>query len=496
MPRVTLWPGGKSLPATTGAPLRDILFAEGVEFPCGGKGSCKGCRVRVLEGEWPVSPTDARLLSRQDLDHGWRISCQGDVLGDLTLELAQWQMPILSDESTFHFQPQEGLGIAIDLGTTTIAAQLLDLNSGQILSVATALNAQAIHGADLMTRLEFALNGGGETLSEIIRKQLGDITQDLASRAGGVSNLRKVIIAGNSAMHHLFSRLPVESLACDPFEPFSVDMQLFSSEVLGWKSKDVQVRFLPCLGGFVGSDILAGIAATRLQQSHAPIALLDLGTNGEIVVGNCEKILCASTAAGPAFEGAKIFMGMRAASGAISEVIPAADGFACRVLGGGKPRGICGSGLVDAAAAGLDAGIIEPNGRFSNAAQKWELKAPVSLTQRDIRELQLAKAAISTGLIILAKEWGTNLEQLDKVYLAGAFGNYINISSAVRIGLLPVPQDKVVPAGNTALLGTKLALFEPESAPFAEVRSRVRHLPLNEHPEFQTLFVDQISFPR
>jgi len=256
------------------------------------------------------------------------------------------------------------------------------------------------------------------------------------------------------------------------------------------------VRFLPCLGGFVGSDILAGVLATRLHESEALAGLVDLGTNGEIVVGNRERLLCASTAAGPAFEGARISMGMRAATGAISEVSACGGEFECRVLGRVAPRGICGSGLVDAVAVGLDLGRIQSTGRLSQGSS-FCLAPPVLITQGDVRELQLAKGAIAAGLRLLLQQWGARAEDLTRIYLAGAFGNYINRASARRIGLLDFPRETVHPAGNTALLGAKLALFslpEHDSA-YTELRRRIQHVSLNDHPRFQDVYVEEMVFP-
>jgi uncharacterized 2Fe-2S/4Fe-4S cluster protein (DUF4445 family) len=256
------------------------------------------------------------------------------------------------------------------------------------------------------------------------------------------------------------------------------------------------VHFLPCLGGFVGSDILAGILATGLHESAELAALIDLGTNGEIVVGNRERMLCASTAAGPAFEGARISQGMRAATGAISEVHLQHGHVKCHVLGGGAPRGICGSGLVDAVAAGLELKLVLPSGRLASG-DALKLAAPVVLTQRDIRELQLAKGAIAAGLRLLVQQWGAGLDDLSRLHLAGAFGNYIRYPSARRIGLLDLPQEKVQAAGNTALLGAKLALFDlaRHHGAYPEIVSKIRHLPLHEDAGFQDTFVEQMSFP-
>jgi uncharacterized 2Fe-2S/4Fe-4S cluster protein (DUF4445 family) len=221
-----------------------------------------------------------------------------------------------------------------------------------------------------------------------------------------------------------------------------------------------------------------------------------LGTNGEIVIGSRERLLCASTAAGPAFEGGRIGIGMRAVTGAIFEV-QAVDGeFACRVLGNSAPRGICGSGLVDGIAAALELGMVQPNGRLAGGRRNLPLTAALALTQADVRELQLAKGAIAAGVRMLLDRWGASFSDLRVLYLAGAFGNYVNRASARRIGLLEIPPEKIKPSGNTALLGAKLALFLPENElDYKRLRARIEHVPLGSDPQFQDFFVDSMPFP-
>jgi uncharacterized 2Fe-2S/4Fe-4S cluster protein (DUF4445 family) len=488
---IELLPLGARLSVERGAPLQDLLFGQGVEFPCGGRGRCRGCRIKVLEGELPVTADDERLLSAEDLRRGWRLACRAEALSPLKLELAQWEANILADDTQFAFTPKSGMGLAVDLGTTTVVAQMLDLATGNVLGVRTALNAQAQHGADIMSRIDFAIAGGQETLCNIIRDQIGQMIGDLM-RGQHIAGPAEVVIVGNTVMHHLFCGIPVDPLSQYPFEPVEDGLRAFDAPELGWACKGA-VRFLPCLGGFVGSDILAGVLATRLHESKQLVALIDLGTNGEIVVGTGERMLCASTAAGPAFEGAKISMGMRAATGAISEVAWDHGHFECKVLGNGAPRGICGSGLVDAVAAALQAGLIQENGRFRSGAI-LPLTGPVTLTQRDVRELQLAKGAIAAGLRILLQQWGARVEEVERIYLAGAFGNYISRSSARRIGLLNFPPEKVEPAGNTALRGAKVALFAGHEETYAPLRERIRHVSLSADEQFQEIFVEEMAF--
>jgi uncharacterized 2Fe-2S/4Fe-4S cluster protein (DUF4445 family) len=497
MHRIILKPTGVELRAPFGTPLRDSLFEQGVEFPCGGQGRCRGCRIQVLEGEVRVNAAQRDQLSAEELACGWRLACQCSVECDLVLELRQWDAAILADETPFAFEPRPGLGVAVDVGTTTIVAQLLDLQSGCVLAVRTALNSQGRYGGDVMSRIEFALSPGGfEELQHLIRRQIGALVRQLllAARAPG-QQVRDVVLVGNTVMHHLFSGIEVEPLSHFPFVPSRAGLEVSSAGELGWGlPSDVSVRFLPCLGGFVGSDILAGLLATRMGESGDLLGLIDLGTNGEIVLGNRERILCASTAAGPAFEGARVSMGMRASAGAISQVGAEDSRVQCHVLGNIEAKGICGSGLVDAVAAGLDLGIISPSGRFANGRTEWKLWPPVTLTQADIRELQLAKAAIASGLNVLRERWGG--ADPARLYLAGAFGNYVNRFSASRIGLINYPPDQVQPAGNTALLGAKLALFRPDSedGSYRDLRRRVKHVSLSTDPHFQDIFVQELSF--
>lgn len=510
---LTLQPLGRALTVAANTPLQDVLFAQGVEFPCGGRGRCKGCRVKVLAGQLPVTADDARLLSERELGDGWRLACRATASSDLTLELAQWEATILADHSVFEFTPRDGLGVAIDLGTTTIAAQLLDRRTGHVLAVRTALNAQARHGADIMSRIDFAVHGGGQVVLErLIREQLGKLIVDLLDAAPSMDEpVREVTLVGNTAMHHLFSGLDVTPLSMHPFESESDGTQKFTAADLGWSHKqlgeETRVRFLPGLGSFVGSDVLAGVLATRMHETKELSVLVDLGTNGEIVVGNRDRMLCASTAAGPAFEGARISCGMRADTGAIAEVTLANGRLECRVIGNTPPRGICGSGLVDAVACALELGLVQPDGKLAasaNGTGTLPLLPPISLLQADIRELQLAKGAIAAGIRILLQQWGATPADVQRVWLAGAFGNYLNRASARRIGLIEFPPDKVEPAGNTALLGAKLALFQGPSPTdnnsegncvIESIRARTRHIPLNDDPDFMDAFVTAMQFP-
>lgn len=495
--QIRLQPLGKTLTVRRGTPLQDLLFPHGVEFPCGGQGKCKGCRVRLMEGSLPITPEQERMLSREELAGGWRLSCQCSADGDLTLEMAQWEAAILSDATPLTIVPKPGLGVAVDVGTTTIVAQLVDLSTGNVLGVRTALNAQARHGADIMSRVGYAVAPEGRhRLVHLVRNQVSRMIGEILETPGVARDaVREVVLVGNTVMHHLFCDIELEPLSHYPFEPAEIGSKTFTPADLGWDlPSSSTIEFLPCIGGFVGSDVLAGVIARGLHERTDMVALVDLGTNGEIVVGNRDRLVSASTAAGPAFEGARIYMGMRAATGAVSAVHVSDGKLQCHTIGNVTPRGICGSGLVDAVASALELELIKPGGRLTNGGDSLMLCPPVKISQTDIRELQLAKGAIAAGIRMLAREFGAAVTDITELFLAGAFGNYVNVTSAERIGLLPLPQERVTPAGNTALLGAKIALFSDRRR-FLELARRIEHFSLSEKSDFQDIYVEEMVFP-
>jgi uncharacterized 2Fe-2S/4Fe-4S cluster protein (DUF4445 family) len=456
--------------------LADRLFEAGVEFPCGGESACGGCKVRVLEGEVPVTAAMRLALSEQELRDGWRLACDASAAGRVMVEVEQWSLPVLTDEARVPIEPRAGRGAVIDLGTTTLVVQVVDLTSGDVMRVETALNPQSRYGADVMSRLQYDLGRPGE-LGRIIHETLG--------RMLGEEPLREVLLAGNTAMHHLFGGLDVEPLTRAPFLSHTLGGYRIADGKLRWPGP---AEFLPCLGGFVGSDLLCGIVATRLEQQTRPHALFDIGTNGEVVVGSGQGIVCASTAAGPAFEGGRIGVGMRAGAGAIDRVHLRDGGFECHVIGGGAARGVCGSGLVDAAACGVELGLIGANGRLTTLDRRLPLAGGLALAQSDIRELQLAKGAMAAGLRMLA---GGGVE---KLCLAGAFGNYIRQASARAIGLLPEDLP-VEPVGNSALRGARLLLLAPSmrQARLHKIAAMTRHVDLAADRDFQYLFAEMMA---
>ncbi|UCG27489.1 MAG: DUF4445 domain-containing protein [Bacteroidales bacterium] len=491
--QIKLVPLGIEKAVGRGTPLTDILFEHGVEFPCGGKGTCGRCSVKVLKGKLETSQSHERYAEKLNLTENVRLACMCRVEQDVELEIEQYETFVLADNTDFNFTPRDGYGIAIDLGTTTIVGQLVNLSDGKILNVKSILNPQARYGADIMSRIEYAVHRNGqESLMNIIRNAITGLIRDL------IVNRRyipcKIVIVGNAVMQHIFCGIDLTPLSMYPFESmqhvfFGIDPAELEFQLL----TGTEIIFYPAIGSFVGSDILAGIMATGIQSRDEIYALIDLGTNGEIVAGNKDEIFCASTAAGPAFEGTNISMGMTASAGAVSSVNIVNGEISCHTIGNIKPRGICGSGLMDAIAVLLQKGMINPTGEITSGAEKVELTNGVVLTQKDIREFQLAKGAVAAGMEILAGEIGLNKSHIERIFIAGAFGNFINPENASRLGLLEFPVEKITRIGNTALIGAKMALFQDKEE-WEDILQICRHKSLESSRDFQDIFASKMSF--
>ena len=420
-------------------------------------------------------------------------------------------------------------GIAFDVGTTTVAGYLVDLNTGEELSAVAKANPQIIYGDDVISRIGFAQKQKEnlEILQRKIVNILNEIIKENAQKAGvNINNIYKISIAGNTCMHHLLLGLNPSYIAPSPYIPVI-------KENLNLKAKDIpklileptaNVYMLPNISAFVGADIVAGILATCMWKKEKNILFLDLGTNGEIVLSSRGKLWACSTAAGPAFEGARISSGMRAAEGAIDKVKIDNKSIIYRVIEDGKVRGICGSGLIDLIAELLKLGLINKSGKLINREEcnpelseeirkriikgqkgnkfllvkdkETENGKLIYLTQRDIREVQLAKAAIFAGIKILLKEVNIPLRDIQEILLAGAFGNFIDKKSAVRIGLIPnLPLKKIESVGNAAGRGAEITLCSKKMREVGEeISKKVKYVELSSRPDFQEEFMDAMFF--
>lgn len=504
---IRIEPAGVEIQVNLGTSYRDILHEYGVEFPCGGKKRCRKCRIELLSGSVSQGPDLIQGKANPGNDNPELLACQSMASGDAVIRVPQWEHIILADETEFSANPGEGYGIAVDLGTTTLVAQLIDKQTGNIRDVKTALNPQARYGADIISRIEYAMGGfmstdpgeksqsqkGSAMLRDLIRHEIGNMIGGMNRE--NLLEVNQVVLVGNAVMYHLFGGIDITPLSCYPFHSPANGYLNYTARELGWKLKDsCRITFMPWIGGFVGSDILAGIFATRMHEAKETVALIDLGTNGEIAVGNRERILCASTAAGPAFEGSCIDMGMRASFGAISSVRWEKGGMTVKVIGNEAPRGICGSGLLDAVAVLLQSGQVDTFGNISDGQEKVQVSGQVYLSQKDIREFQLAKAAIAAGLDILMKEAGTRYEEVSKIYISGAFGTYLSVENMVQTGMIECDPGKIVKLGNTALMGAKILMFASEKD-IGRVAGMIEHTGLESNPDFQDIFASKMFFP-
>lgn len=418
-------------------------------------------------------------------------------------------------------------GAAYDIGTTTVVCSLYDFSKGEVVATISATNPQRQHGGDVISRITFASEK--EENLKLLQQEITGCLNELLSEACKKAGIKRdyvysATIVGNTCMHHLFLGLSPRQLALAPYIPVvQAPVEVLAGEIgLGINSR-AKVRVLPNIAGFVGADTVGVIVATYLENAQVPTLAIDLGTNGEIVLNSGRKLVACSTAAGPAFEGAQITFGMRAAPGAI-EKVELKGSFRAQVIGQEKIKGICGSGLIDLIAKLVALGVIEPGGRIKApeqlpaaaaflkdrlvlngqsydfimaTAEESAQQEPVLLTQRDVRELQLAKGAIQAGVKILLKEAGLTIEDLQQVLLAGAFGNYIDVESALGIGLLPdIPAAKIKPVGNAAGLGSLMALVSNEErARAAKVAKQVDYVELSSRRDFQEEFITSLNFP-
>jgi uncharacterized 2Fe-2S/4Fe-4S cluster protein (DUF4445 family) len=488
---IRLHPLGKEMTVNDQTPLIDLLHEYGVEFPCGGKGSCGKCQVRLLDGEIGVSDLHRQKLEHFGLAADRRLACMSSCTGPITLNIEQFNHLILADETDFDFDPQEGTGVAVDLGTTTIVTQLVDLKTAQILAVETIVNPQVRFGADLISRIQAGLDGHAAEMTCMIRSAIGYMIIAMLKGCNLVPD--KIVLVGNTVMQRIFSDLNLKSLSCYPFEVDNLGSQTFTAEELGWAFQvSGTIEFFPSIGSFVGSDILVGIAATGLYKKVHYTALIDLGTNGEIAIGNKDSIFCASTAAEPAFEGANLSMGMRAVTEAISSLRLEGSKIVATTIGNTQPKGICGSALIDAVAVLLKLELIGMFGEISSGEDRIQVDDKIWLTQKDLYEFLLAKSAIAAGIEILTKQLGINPADLNEIYIAGGFGNYIHIEHLLLTGMIESTEEKIHKMGNTALIGAKIFLFDNQGIA-AKILGKTQHVNLEGFPEFQDIYISKMN---
>lgn len=493
--KVRLEPAGKEYEVAYNTPLRDILLQHGFEFPCGGRGVCGNCKVQVLSGHIKAEGIHAQMLEAKRLDRDWRLACYSYITEDVTLYIKSSNLVVTTDHLKLAITPEEGLGIAVDLGSTTIVSQLVNLSDGYVISTATSPNPQSQYGADIISRISYALSSqtNAACLCQIVRnaiyKQINQLLTD------NTHNVRKVVIVGNTVMHHLFCGFNVAPLSVFPFQSEHNEGKEYQPADLGWQEAiDCPVWFMPNLGHFVGSDILAGIEAIQMYKQERFQALIDLGTNGEIAIGNKERIVYTSTAAGPAFEGINISQGMKASEGAIYQINETNGNV--QTIGNTKPVGICGSGLIEVVHWLLKKGEVDCTGTTANNQTFLPIYGEIGLTDKDIREFQLAKAATRTGMDILLQKANLSYNDIEHIYISGGLGNYLNIEKAISVGLFSNEcLNKVIRIGNSALHGAKMFLFDTSKEDMRSIANITEYCALELQPDFQDIYCDNLLFP-
>ena len=432
-----------------------------VAQPCGGNGKCGKCTV-LLNGT-PVRACCTCICGENEIE--LEALSGGNILGG-------------GEDIIIPDVPETGLGAAVDLGTTTVAIRVFDLETGAVVAAYTDWNAQSPYGADVISRIDYInKNNALDELSGVIRRQMFSFVEPF--------KVKRIFLAGNTVMQHIFAGLSPSSIAVAPFTPVTL-FENYSGELNG-----IPVTYSPCAAGYVGGDITAGLLASKLHNAEKPSLFIDIGTNGEMGIGNRDGFTVCAVASGPAFEGAEISCGMPGLEGAVNHVYSENGDIKYTVIGDALPKGICGSGLIDLIAVLLETEDIDISGRLD---ETYYLTENVYLTGADVRKLQLAKAAVRAGISVLMEESGLDFEDIEHLYISGGFGNYLNIENAAKIDMLPAGlAGKTVLLGNTSLKGASMALLSEKSRKeLFEIQKKCRYTELSGSGHFSEEFIEHM----
>ncbi len=496
------------------AGLADLLALHGhpLDLPCAGSGRCGKCRVTARGALSAPTAEERRLLTAEEFAAGVRLACQTVAEGDAEVTLTEKSgISVIQTEAVsrqYERDAQQGYGAAIDIGTTTVAASLIDLAGGEELASSCAQNPQEAFGADVISRIERSLAGEGPALAEAIRGCIERLLRELSEKSGlDGGQIGRVILTGNTTMLYL---LTGRNVSCLSHAPFEADERFGREFPLRFAAAPNAACYLTrCNSAFVGGDITTAVLASGIAERQETALLIDVGTNGEIVLTHNGKMYCSSTAAGPALEGAGIYMGMPAFGGAIRRIRLENGVIKPETVGGLPDTGICGSGVIDAMAVLLKIGAVEETGLLleedhaytdclteAGGMPAFRFGERTLFTQKDIRAVQLAKAAICAGICTLLHEAGLTPDRVDRFVIAGGFGSHIDVANAAAIGLFP-PElaEKAEVVGNAALEGAVMMLkrraFAPESEQIAD---RMETVELSSNPYFSDQYMEAMMF--
>ncbi|MDR1325759.1 MAG: ASKHA domain-containing protein [Treponema sp.] len=450
-----------------------------ISAPCGGRHVCGKCKVKLIEG---------RILGDTD-NAGNFLACQSIPLSDITVELPDELIIKNGVEAAAAFSPVARSGVALDIGTTTLSARLIDLDTGVILDTRSELNDQRVFGADVMSRINAARNGNTAELFGLIKRQ----TQRILS-SFRVNEIEQLTVSGNTTMLHLFTNIDPSSMGELPFTPVFLTERDIAGAALSLPVG--VVKLLPSIAAFIGSDIVAGLSFLDILHGDNNALFIDIGTNGEMALFHDGKLYCCSTAAGPAFEGAEISCGIGSIPGAINKIAWSAEDsrLSFTTIGDVSPLGVCGCGLIDAIAIMLSTGVIDETGAMDTG--RFTISEGISLINRDVRQFQLAKSAILSGIKILCKNAGVELSEVSVVFIAGGLGFFIDQRNAVCAGLLPrVFLNRIKVCGNLSLQGAVQYLKDPAFLMAAKaIISKSVPLDLAADPAFMDEFAQNMLF--
>lgn len=485
-----------------GCKISDFVKEKaGLKMPCGGIGKCGKCKVFATGELNPLTETEKNHLTADEIKNNVRLACKLVAEGNCTINFA-WQNEndvIITDGQMpeILLKPDfKNYGIAIDIGTTTIAARMYDVQ-GNIVAQSSCINSQTAWGADVISRIEADIAGNGKKLAESVRSDINKLICEMAKEADtSAQNADKLVITGNTVMLHLLTETCTKPLSCAPFKVERLFGETVTAKEIGITavSESTEVYLPPCVSAFVGADVMTAFLASDIWKSEETHMLVDIGTNGEMALWHGGKLTVCSTAAGPAFEGVGISMGMSGKDGAIDRVTVENGHIKAHVIGDGKPVGICGSGIADAVACLLEMQLLDETGFLED--DPTEIADGVCVSGQDIRAVQLAKSAVHAGILTLLCDAGITCENLRSAVVAGGFGSRLNINSAVKIGLLPIGfLNKVKVIGNGALTGASILLLNRSYREICEKASRQAHsAELSLNPVFTEKYIENMMF--
>ncbi len=454
----------KTIEVADGTILSDILIKSGNNLPhlCGGKGICKKCLVSVN--------------GKNELSCQYKIKSDIDVVLPESYEIQSETGAEECNEIT------ENCCFCLDIGTTTLALALISLDKKEIVKVKTTTNPQRAFGGDVITRIEYCNSNGVSDLQKCLIDAINNLISEF-----GIKNINDMFVSGNTTMLHIFFGVNPSTMGVAPYKPVFLDSKEIDGSEIGL-NKIERVVSLPCISAFVGADLIAGINYAGLPKGNKYNLLIDLGTNAEIVLYNKDKVYCTSAAAGPCFEGGNIECGMSATNGSIYSYTDSDD---FKTINNKAPQGICGTGLVDIITELVKNGTIDETGYME--CNEFFITDNVKLTQKDIREFQLAKSAVYSGISALLKENSISLTDIENTFISGGFSAKININNAVNVGLLPKElKDKCIPINNSSLLGT--IKYASELNNLSAYTENAKYFDLSTNLYFSELFIENMEF--